>query len=161
MNFEEIKALMDAFSNSEIDRLSIENQDFKIKLTKHPSPSPHTLNHALNPQASFPINPTLPSPADSIKIEEPLRSSDSNDSQNTDFITSPMVGTFYRSPSPGAKPYIQVGDTVKKGQIVGIVEAMKIMNEIEAEYDCKIISIEVTDGQPVEFGSNLLKVEKI
>ncbi len=72
-----------------------------------------------------------------------------------------MVGTFYRSPSPGAAPYVNVGDTIKKGQTVAIIEAMKIMNEIEAEFDCKVVSIEVNDGQPVEFSTNLIKVEKL
>ena len=72
-----------------------------------------------------------------------------------------MVGTFYRSPSPGAAPYVSVGDTIKKGQTIGIVEAMKIMNEIEAEFDCKILEIEVNDAQPVEFGTKLVMVEKI
>ena len=72
-----------------------------------------------------------------------------------------MVGTFYRSPSPGAAPYVSVGDTIKKGQTIGIVEAMKIMNEIEAEFDCKIVEIEVNDAQPVEYGTKLVMVERI
>ena len=80
---------------------------------------------------------------------------------SADFITSPMVGTFYRSPSPGAAPYVSVGDTIKKGQTIGIVEAMKIMNEIEAEFDCKIVEIEVNDAQPVEYGTKLVMVERI
>ena len=81
--------------------------------------------------------------------------------QSGDFITSPMVGTFYRCPSPGAAPYINVGDTIKKGQTIGIIEAMKIMNEIEAECDCKILSIEVDDATPVEFSTNLVRIQKL
>ncbi len=72
-----------------------------------------------------------------------------------------MVGTFYHKPSPDAAPYVNVGDMVKKGQTIGIIEAMKIMNEIEAEYDCKILAIESADGQPVEYGTKLIKVEKL
>ena len=71
-------------------------------------------------------------------------------------LTSPMVGTFYRAPSPGAKPFVEVGDTVKKGQTVCIIEAMKLLNEVEAETDGVVKEICVENGQPVEYGQNLL-----
>ena len=76
-------------------------------------------------------------------------------------IKSPMVGTFYRCPSPDTPAYVNVGDKVKKGQTLGIIEAMKIMNEIEAEFDCKILEIIPNDAQPVEYNSPLFVVEKI
>lgn len=72
-----------------------------------------------------------------------------------------MVGTFYRCPSPDSPAYVNVGDKVKKGQTLGIIEAMKIMNEIEAEFDCKILEIVPSDAQPVEYNSNLFIVERI
>lgn len=72
-----------------------------------------------------------------------------------------MVGTFYQAPSPGAAPFVKVGQTVRKGDTICIIEAMKIMNEIEAEFDCKIVSALVEDGQPVEFGTELFAVEKL
>ncbi len=74
-------------------------------------------------------------------------------------LTSPMVGTFYKAPSPDAKPFVQVGQTIKEGDVVCIVEAMKLMNEIEAEVSGKIVEICVSDGQPVEFGQVLMYVE--
>lgn len=74
-------------------------------------------------------------------------------------ITSPMVGTFYTSPSPDAEPFVKVGQTIKEGDIVCIVEAMKLMNEIEAEVSGKVVEICVKDGQPVEFGQVLMYVE--
>jgi acetyl-CoA carboxylase biotin carboxyl carrier protein len=74
-------------------------------------------------------------------------------------VTSPMVGTFYKSPSPDAKPFVEVGSTIKEGQVVCIIEAMKLMNEIEADASGKIIEICVEDGQPVEFGQVLMYVE--
>ena len=74
-------------------------------------------------------------------------------------ITSPMVGTFYSAPSPDSKPFVQVGQTIKEGDIVCIVEAMKLMNEIESEVSGKITEICVSDGQPVEFGQVLMYVE--
>ena len=74
-------------------------------------------------------------------------------------ITSPMVGTFYKSPSPDADPFVTVGSTIKQGDVVCIVEAMKMMNEIESEVSGKVVEICVEDGQPVEFGQVLLYVE--
>jgi len=78
-----------------------------------------------------------------------------------DLITSPMVGTFYQAPSPDSPPYVKVGDKVKKGQTLCIIEAMKIMNELEAEYDCEILEILVEDGQPVEFDTPLFRVKRL
>lgn len=74
-------------------------------------------------------------------------------------ITSPMVGTFYKSPSPDAKPFVELGSTVNTGQVVCIIEAMKLMNEIEADISGKVVEICVEDGQPVEFGQVLMYVE--
>lgn len=74
-------------------------------------------------------------------------------------VTSPMVGTFYRSPSPDSKPFVEVGDVVAKGQVVCIVEAMKLMNEIEAEVSGKITEICIQDGEPVEYGQVIMYVE--
>jgi len=74
-------------------------------------------------------------------------------------VKSPMVGTFYRSPSPDAKPFVQVGDTVKAGQTICIIEAMKLMNEIEADADGVVKAILVENGQPVEYGEALLVIE--
>jgi acetyl-CoA carboxylase biotin carboxyl carrier protein len=76
------------------------------------------------------------------------------------FITSPFVGTFYRAPSPDASPFVEPGDTVRKGQVVCIVEAMKLMNEIEAEADGKVLEIMVKNGEHVEYGQSLLRLAK-
>jgi len=76
-------------------------------------------------------------------------------------ITSPIVGTFYRAPAPDAAPYVEVGQIVEKGQVLCIVEAMKLMNEIEAEYRCKIVQISKENAQPVEFGEALFIVEPL
>jgi acetyl-CoA carboxylase biotin carboxyl carrier protein len=77
------------------------------------------------------------------------------------FITSPFVGTFYRAPSPEASSFVEVGDTVKKGQVVCIVEAMKLMNEIEAEGDGKVAEILVKNGEHVEYGQNLIRLSPV
>ena len=72
-----------------------------------------------------------------------------------------MVGTFYRAPSPDSPPFVKVGDRVSKGQTIGIIEAMKIFNEIDAEFDCKVLEILVEDGQPVEYDMPLFLVERL
>ncbi|HWP35744.1 MAG TPA: acetyl-CoA carboxylase biotin carboxyl carrier protein, partial [Thermodesulfobacteriota bacterium] len=74
-------------------------------------------------------------------------------------VTSPIVGTFYRAASPDAPPYVEVGSVVKKGQVLCIIEAMKLMNEIEAEFDGRVVAILVENGQPVEFGEPLFHIE--
>ena len=74
-------------------------------------------------------------------------------------VTSPIVGTFYRKPSPDKEPFVKVGDIVNKGDVLCIIEAMKMMNEIKSEFDGKISSIEVDDGQPVEFGQTIIVIE--
>lgn len=75
------------------------------------------------------------------------------------FVTSPFVGTFYRAPSPEAESYVQVGQTVRKGQILCIIEAMKLMNELECDYDGKIVEIYPENAQPVEFGEKLFRID--
>ena len=74
-------------------------------------------------------------------------------------MTSPIVGTFYRKPSPDKEPFVKVGDIVNKGDVLCIIEAMKMMNEIKSDFDGKILSIEIEDGQPVEFGQTIVVIE--
>ena len=80
--------------------------------------------------------------------------------ENLSFIQSPMVGTFYRKPAPDKEPFVEVGQTIKKGETVCIIEAMKMMNQVKSEFDGKIISINIGDGEPVEFGQELISIEK-
>lgn len=80
--------------------------------------------------------------------------------ENLSNIQSPMVGTFYRSPAPGKPPFVEIGQKVKKGDTVCIIEAMKMMNQVKSEFDGKIISINVGDGEPVEFGQELISIEE-
>lgn len=98
------------------------------------------------PVVSAAVSQPVPSPAvEEVKRGKPL--------------TSPMVGTFYKAPSPDAKPFVEIGQTVTQGEVVCIVEAMKLMNEIESEFSGKVVEICVQDGQPVEFGQVLMYIE--
>ena len=85
----------------------------------------------------------------------------SGEDQTGSLVTSPLVGTFYAAPSQDLPPYVQVGDKVKKGQVLAIVEAMKLMNEIESDYDCEIEAVLASNEQKVEYGQPLFKVKKL
>lgn len=161
MNLVEVKKLIEIFNASgEIARLSIKQDNFELKLDKAASSS--VVANAAASIATSVATPVAPvAPIVPVVQSTPESSAQPSNDANGEFITSPMVGTFYHKPSPEAAPYVNVGDKVKKGQTIGIIEAMKIMNEIEAEFDCKIISIDTGDGQPVEYGSKLIKVERL
>ena len=101
----------------------------------------------------------VPQTSAAIAPEEQNQSEEVNrESEEGSFITSPMVGTFYSSASPGAKPFIKVGDLVAEGQVVCIVEAMKMMNEIKSEFSGKVVSIKVENSEPVEYGQALFEI---
>ncbi|RAX53041.1 acetyl-CoA carboxylase, biotin carboxyl carrier protein [Helicobacter sp. 16-1353] len=162
MNIQEIKKLLEMFDNSNSVKLKITNENFEISLEKSGAKNPKS---PPIPQFSLPSTNIASVAPISNNIEESVPSNaevkEKEKSVNTESITSPMVGTFYRAPSPDSAPYVNVGDKVKKGQTIAIIEAMKIMNEIEAEFDCKIVEIVANDAQSVEFSTVLFQVEKI
>lgn len=150
MTRDEIKELMTFFDETNINRIKIKDKEFEIELEKYePEAAPAPV-----------VCPPVPAPTP-INVNVVNEKSASSQSLSGDTLTSPIVGTFYVAPSPGAASFVKVGQTVRKGDCIGIIEAMKIMNEIEAEYDCRIIKALVADGQPVEFGMALYEVEKI
>jgi len=153
MNISEIKELVEIFEESSLNKIELSKEGFSITLERGIMGNTVTL-----PAATFAPQmqqaPQQPQPQLSAVPEAPKATSG-------EAIKSPMVGTFYRCASPDSPPYAKVGDTVRKGQTVAIIEAMKIMNEIEAEFDCKIIDVVPEDGHPVEYGSVLFKVERI
>ncbi len=151
MNLKEIKDLIKVFNNSSLSRLKIENGDFGLTLEKG----------AAGIAVSAPIQQTTAQNPASVQVAQTHSEGEKGVPDNAVYITSPMVGTFYRSPSPDSPPFVNVGDTVRKGQPLCILEAMKIMNELEAEFDCKILEILVEDGQPVEYDMPLFLVEKV
>ncbi len=150
MTKEEIKDLLDLFAETNISKIKIKDKSgFEIELEKDSHKAPQNTAPQVNP-APQPINVNV--------VNEAQHSSHSN---NNPSINSPMVGTFYQAPSPGAAPFVKAGSVVKKGDTIAIIEAMKIMNELEADFNCRIIEVLVADGQPVEFGMPLFVVEKI
>ncbi|PAF46072.1 acetyl-CoA carboxylase biotin carboxyl carrier protein [Helicobacter sp. 11S02629-2] len=160
MNVEDIKEIMELFSSSEASTLKIKEGGFSLTLQK--GTKERALRVASSPVSNeVVLQAEMESPRMATPTSLEVSQMPASKAVSADYITSPMVGTFYKSPSPGADPYISVGDIIKKGTVIGIVEAMKIMNEIEAEFDCKVLSIEVGDAQPVEYGSKLVMVEKV
>jgi len=152
MDLREIKKLLEAFDKSTANILEYENEEFRIYLDKSASvvqPQPQVV--AQNP-VSVETAPKSATQQVEAKVECEVEG---------EIISSPMVGTFYQAPSPDSPPYVKVGDKVKKGQTLCIIEAMKIMNELEAEFDCEILEVLVEDGQPVEFDTPLFRVKRV
>ena len=153
MTLDEIKELIRVFGrNTRLGSLKIKNGDFEIELEKLSAEISSVEPVAIAPVAA---------PEQNITKAEVQAAPSKVEEKSGELITSPMVGTFYEAPSPDSPPFVRVGDTVRKGQTLCILEAMKIMNELEAEYDCKILEILVQDGQPVEYDTPLFRVEKL
>lgn len=150
MNYEDIKKLIDDMGNSKIDELNIEFPDgIKISMKKDKAP-------VMPPVPQEPVQYiTVPEK----KVEEKAVEQKNEVSEEYKIVKSPMVGTFYSKSSPDASAYVEVGSKVKKGDILCIVEAMKLMNEIESEFDGEIVEICVKDGEMVDYGKPLFKIK--
>ena len=146
MEYEEIKKLMDDMGNSKLSSLDIEFPDgIKISMAK-------TVQNDISVVTAERITPTVVE-IDSTKKEEPK-------DENLQIITSPMVGTFYSSDAPDKPAYVKVGDKIHKGQVVCIVEAMKLMNEIESEFDGEVVEVCAKNEEMVEYGEPILKIKE-
>jgi len=136
---------------SDLTELEIELQDLKLRLARPSSDAPPQVNYA---------NPVLPQQpaASQPQIATPAPVAEKDD--GTDKFTSPMVGTFYRKPSPDDAAFVEVGDIVKKGDVLCIVEAMKVMNEIQSDVAGEVVDILVEDSTSIEYGQTLFKIRK-
>jgi len=146
MDLRKLKKLIDLVQESGISELEVTEGEEKVKIVK--SGSAATVYAAAPPVVAAPA-PSAAAPAPATPREE----------TPGHVVKSPMVGTFYRSPSPGAKAFVEVGDTVKSGDTICIIEAMKLLNEIECDKDGVVKAILVENGQPVEYGEPLLVIE--
>lgn len=157
MNLKEIQTLIKFISTSKVDEVAIEQKDFKIKIRRNSSAS--SKNVAVSaPQSYVAETPTAaPEPAAPAKTAAAPEVVTSN----TEEIKSPMIGTFYRKASPDKPSFVEVGDVVEKGQVICIIEAMKLFNEIESEVSGKIVKVLIDDSQPVEYDQPLFLVEPI
>ena len=151
MEYKEIKQLMEDMENSSLSSLDISLQDgTKISIQKENNEE--TKNYTVHISKTVKIE-------NIEKEEQKIFESKSSNNENRKIVKAPMVGTFYLKPSPTSEAYVEIGKTVKKGDTLCIIEAMKLMNEIESEFDGKIIEICVKDGEAVEYGKPLFVIE--
>ncbi len=163
LDHEDLNRLIEKISTSDIQEFSLEGEDFKLEIKRNlfdqnqftnnlvPSNSLDRQTNAnqkpINDNLSIANEPEIP------QVAPPGRS-------DLTEITSPMVGTFYRAAAPGEEPFVEVGNSIKVGQTICILEAMKLMNEIESEFNAEIVEILVENGTPVEFGQVLMRVKQ-
>ncbi len=163
LDHEDLNRLIDKISTSDIQEFSLEGEDFKLEIKRNLFDQNQSANNFVsnnsfdrqtntNQQSSNDNVPILNKPEEP-QIAPPGRS-------DLTEITSPMVGTFYRAAAPGEEPFVEVGNNVKVGQTICILEAMKLMNEIESEFNAEIVEILVENGTPVEFGQVLMRVKQ-
>jgi acetyl-CoA carboxylase biotin carboxyl carrier protein len=151
MDLKELKALLRLMEGNDVEELEVEEGGRRVRIRRRPAPVPITSPAAVTlpavaPQITTGVSPLPPPGA-------------GRDQVSLIPVESPMVGTFYRAPAPGAEPYVKEGDLVEKGTALCIIEAMKLMNEIEAEVRGRIAKIVVENAQPVEFGQTLFLLE--
>jgi len=155
MDLKLIKNILTLISESDVNEVAIEEGDFKIKVKKTADVEQVTYSQPMAQQQYAPapaVPPAVAAPVSTEAAPQPATEGE--------VINSPIVGTYYKSPSPDSDPFLNIGDKVSKGQTLCIVEAMKIMNEIEAEFSGTLVEILVTDGQAVEFDQPLFIIKK-
>lgn len=161
MDIKDIKSLIKMVTDTDISEFEMESAKEKIRIKRGMTPE---IVHYQVPQQVITAAPVSSSHQGAPHAEmaaEPSTASTAAVPEKGKAITSPIVGTFYRAPAPDAAPYVEIGQVVEKGQVFCIVEAMKLMNEIEAEFRCKILKITKENAQPVEFGDELFIVEPL
>ena len=145
MDIRKIKTLIEMLEESNLNEIEVSQGDESVRISKGKDP----LDYIENNQ----INTSISSQEKVSKNEDETKKFVGNQ------VKAPLVGTFYRKPSPDSDPFVKVGDIVKKGQVLCIIEAMKMMNEIKSEFDGEVSSIEIEDGQPVEFGQTIIVIQ--
>ncbi len=147
-----IKRLIKLVEDSNIEELEVSRWGRKVRISKRARPASSDNPVAVTPIVTSSQQVTAP-------VGEMVAAAPQTEDAHLVPINSPMVGTFYRASAPGAEPFVKVGQTIEKGSVVCIVEAMKLMNEIESEVSGRIVKIQAEDAQPVEFGQSLFLVE--
>tara|TARA_B100000678_G_scaffold163970_1_gene136930 strand:+ start:3190 stop:3660 length:471 start_codon:yes stop_codon:yes gene_type:complete len=155
MDIRKVKKLIELLEESNISEIEIQEGEESVRISRHPQGGSWQPAPAAQPWGAPPAPAAAPAQA---PAEAPAPSADSGPSYQGQAVVSPMVGTFYRSPAPGAKPFVEVGASVRKGDTICIVEAMKMMNQIEADRDGVIEAFMVEDGEPVEFDQPLVVI---
>ena len=163
LDHDDLNRLIEKISTSDIQEFSLEGEDFKLEIKRNVFDQNQVINNLVsNTSFDKQINANQKTINDNIPVvnePEVPQVAPPGRSDLTE-ITSPMVGTFYRAAAPGEEPFVEVGNNVKVGQTICILEAMKLMNEIESEFNAEIVEILVENGTPVEFGQVLMRVKQ-
>ncbi|MEK7748982.1 MAG: acetyl-CoA carboxylase biotin carboxyl carrier protein [Bacteroidota bacterium] len=150
MDLSYIKKIIRLVENSDVDEIEVEEEGKKIRVVKHRN---SVMNYQVPAIQTVPPSASAPTPSGEAKTSPQTKAKHHE-------VRSPIVGTFYRAPSPDAENYVEVGQTIKAGDVLCIVEAMKLMNEIESDIDGKVVQILPENGKPVEYNQVLFLVEK-
>ena len=153
MNQKELKELIEFLIEKDIAEFELERGDVKVKIKRAAEPAPPDARYFAVHPAVAPVPATLPVPATAEPPAAPVVPEEIFQP-----VRSPIVGTFYEAPSPGAPPFIKIGDLVEVGQVLCIVEAMKLMNEIECDVAGEVVKKLVANGQPIEYGQELFAI---
>ena len=163
LDHEDLNRLIEKISTSDIQEFLLEGEDFKLEIKRNLFDQNQVANNLVsNTSFDRQIIANQKSVNDNVSIVNELEAPQTAPPGRSDLteITSPMVGTFYRAAAPGEEPFVEVGNNVKVGQTICILEAMKLMNEIESEFNAEIVEILVENGTPVEFGQVLMRVKQ-
>ena len=161
MDLDEIRQILDMMREHELAEFELEREGVTLRLKKH---SPATWTGAMPAMSHMTFTPAPPAgplpaaPALAAASQPPVLAPAADDVELA-IMKSPIVGTFYRSAEPGAPPFVEAGQTVKKGQVLCIIEAMKLMNEINAECDGEVVKVYVENGQAVQYGERLFAIK--
>jgi acetyl-CoA carboxylase biotin carboxyl carrier protein len=158
MDLRKLKTLIDLVSESGISELEVTEGEGKVRIVKNAAPVYMQAPQQYLPQGQVQAPPQFSAPGEAAAAGAPAAATPAAVAPQGHIVTSPMVGSFYRAPSPGAEPFVQVGDTVKEGQTICIIEAMKLLNEIEADKSGVVKEILVDNGQAVEYGQPLFLI---
>ena len=163
LDHDDLNRLIEKISTSDIQEFSLEGEDFKLEIKRNVFDQNQVINNLVsNTSFEKEINANQKTINDNITVVNEPETPPVAPPGRSDLteITSPMVGTFYRAAAPGEEPFVEVGNNVKVGQTICILEAMKLMNEIESEFNAEIVEILVENGTPVEFGQVLMRVKQ-
>jgi acetyl-CoA carboxylase biotin carboxyl carrier protein len=165
MDLAQLKQILDLVREHDLSEFEMEQDGLRLKIRKDAAgalvattstPLPAVVVAAPPIAAAAPAAPIAAAPPAPSAAPEPVAGADAE--IELAVVKSPIVGTFYRSPEPGAASFVDIGTTVKKGQVLCIIEAMKLMNEIDSEYDGEVVNIYVENGQPVQYGERLFAI---
>jgi acetyl-CoA carboxylase biotin carboxyl carrier protein len=156
MDIRKVKKLIELLEESGVSEIEIKEGEESVRISRHPTGMVHTFAAPGVYPATYPPPAAGPATGTAAAAATPPPSA-AESSENA--VTAPMVGTFYAAPAPGAKPFVEIGSEVKPGDVLCIIEAMKMMNQIESDKAGRVVSVLVKNGDPVEFGQTLFIIE--